>query len=252
MNQFIEDMFKRIQYQGNNHVQFEDIPRIMFQFAKNVPFENIDVITNEGIEVNVDNVTKKIIDQQRGGLCYELNPMFYYFLQELGFDVQMVPATVSGNDPGLIETHVAIVLTKNRQKYVVDVGFGAHHALQPIPFTGEIIISLTGEYRVKNETTDVGDYTLEKYRGDKLEASYSFFLKPADETQLNRMREVVTEHPYSPFNKSMLLTKITDDGHTTLTEKTYTTVKNGTKNKQDIDLSSFRQLSDSQFGIIVK
>ncbi|MFB4164815.1 arylamine N-acetyltransferase [Alteribacillus sp. JSM 102045] len=251
MGHFIEDFFKRIQYQGSQDVQFDDLPKLMFQFAKNVPFENIDIIQRKDIEINADNVKRKIIDQSRGGLCYELNPMFYYFLQERGFDVQMVPATVSGNHPEIIETHVTIVLKKNDQQYLIDVGFGANHALQPIPFSGEFVTSLTGEYRVKHDKTEAGEYVLEKYRCEKLEASYSFFLKQINESHLNHMKEVIMKHPHSPFNQSALLTKLTDDGHTTLTDKTFTIVKDGSKNKQSIDSIKLKQLSISQFGIDV-
>src|SRR5699024_4192128 len=129
----------------------------MFQFAKHVPFENIDIINRQDMEINVDNLKNKIIDQDRCGLCYELNPMFYYFLKEIGFDVQMVAATVIGSDPGLNKTHLAIVLMTAENKYLIDVGFGSHLPLQPIPFTGRFVSSVTGKYRVRKAETEMGE-----------------------------------------------------------------------------------------------
>ncbi|WP_181350435.1 arylamine N-acetyltransferase [Thalassobacillus sp. CUG 92003] len=249
MNHFTKDFYKRIQYQGNQNVQFDDLPELMFEFAKNVPFENLDIIQRQDFEINVDNLKRKIINQYRGGLCYELNPVFYYFLQELGFEVQMISATVSGNDPGLNGTHLAIVLTKSREQFLIDVGFGSHLALQPVPFTGAFVTSLTGKYRIKSEKTEMGEYVLEKYHYGNLETSYSFFLKPVDESYLNYMKDVVTTHPASPFNKSLLLTKVTDNGHITLTDQTYTIMKKGSKSKESIDSERLKQLSASQFGI---
>ncbi|RAL26152.1 arylamine N-acetyltransferase family protein [Thermoflavimicrobium daqui] len=253
MNPWIESLFKRIQYRGDKNVQFEDLSELMLQFAKHVPFENISIIQGEDLAIHADQLKRKIIDQKRGGVCYELNPIFYNLLKELGFDVQMISATISGNEKqDLIGTHIAISLIHNQEKYIIDVGFGSNLALKPIPFTGEWVKSVTGEYRVRKEKTKWGDYILEKARNGEVEISYFFDLKPIDESYLNHVKDLITNHPNSPFNKSLLLAKITEKGHQTLTENSYTVTQNGEKNKQSIDSTQFKQLSKDQFGIVLE
>jgi len=44
---------------------------------------------------------------------------------------------------------------------LVDVGFGSHLALQPIPFTGEFVTSITGDYRIETENTELGEFIFE-------------------------------------------------------------------------------------------
>ncbi len=44
------------------------------------------------------NLQDKILNGSRGGLCYELNTFFYYFLKDCGYDVQLALGTVYKND----------------------------------------------------------------------------------------------------------------------------------------------------------
>ncbi|MEI4829593.1 arylamine N-acetyltransferase [Bacillus sp. FJAT-53711] len=252
MNTFLNDFFNRIQYEKQD-VTFKDIRVLQSQFAKHVPFENISIIQNENIEITFENLKRKIIANQRGGVCYELNPLFYYALKELGFQVHMISGTVfNDGEIRLIETHFATILHHNNQPYLIDVGFGSHHALQPIPLTGETVKSSTGEYRIQQKKTDLGEYAFEKYKNGTLEIGYDFFTSPIDETVLQNAQQIITHHEQSPFNKSPLLAKLTDDGHITLTDKTYTITKGNHKSKQTIDIQTFQTLALSEFGIAVK
>ncbi|MEH7462140.1 arylamine N-acetyltransferase [Bacillus thuringiensis] len=252
MNTFLNDFFNRIQYEKQD-VTFENIRVLQSQFAKHIPFENMSIIQNENVHITFDDLKRKIIDNQRGGVCYELNPLFYYVLKELGFDVHLIGGTIFSNEKNrLIQTHFATILHHNGQRYLVDVGFGSHHALQPLPFTGETITSPTGTYRIQKKETTFGEYAFEKYQDGKLEIGYDFFLARIDETALQNAQQIITHHEKSPFNKSPLLTKRTDDGHITLTDKTYTVIKEKQKSKQTIDTQTFRALALREFGITIQ
>lgn len=252
MNTFLNDFFNRIQYKKQD-VTFEDICTLQSQFAKHVPFENMSIIQKEHIDLTYEDLKRKIIDNQRGGVCYELNPLFYYALKELGFDVHLIGGTVFSNEENrLIQTHFATMLHHDGQPYLIDVGFGSHHALQPLPFTGEIITSPTGEYRIQKKTTTFGEYAFEKYHDGNLEIGYDFFIAPIDETVLRNAKQIITHHEKSSFNKAPLLTKRTDNGHITLTDKSYTIIKGTQKSKQTIDIQTFQALALSEFGIAVQ
>ncbi|SMO32023.1 arylamine N-acetyltransferase family protein [Melghirimyces algeriensis] len=246
-----EKFFERIHYQGSHNVTFEDLPSLQLQFTKAIPFENMDVMRKDHRKVTLENVKKKIIDQKRGGICYELNPLFYWFLQQQGFKVYMVAGTVirDGEPRGPIGTHVTTLLLHNEEPYIVDVGFGSNLALQPIPMTGQTVSSFTGEYRIQKTQTPWGDYTLEKYQNGELKVRYSFSTKPVDETYLDQVKDQITHHEQSPFNKSILLTKLIDNGHITLTEQSLTTTKNQQRTQQKIDQHLFQELCQRHFGI---
>lgn len=252
MNTFLNDFFNRLRYE-KQEVTFEDIHVLQSQFAKHIPFENMSIIQKENIDLTFEDLKRKIIDNRRGGVCYELNPLFYYALKELGFDVHLIGGTVfSDEENRLIQTHFATILHHNEQRYLIDVGFGSHHALQPLPFTGETITSPTGTYRIQKKETTFGEYAFEKYQDGKLEIGYDFFKAPIDETVLQNAQQIITHHEKSPFNKAPLLTKRTDDGHITLTDKTYTVTKGKQKSKQTIDLLTFQALALREFGIAIQ
>lgn len=223
MDSKVDKILKRINWDREREVNFGALPELLKKFAQNVPFENISIMNGEDLDINYENLTEKIVSCERGGVCYELNPLLYYFLKELGFDVQLISATITGNGPlGLTGTHIAIILNHDRDQYLIDAGFGANLALQPIPFSGETVISPTGDYRIREEKCEFGEYILEKVTNGEIAASYSFFLDPVDDDYLNKVKRTITEHPHSPFNKSPLITQVTKEGHHVLTDKTYT------------------------------
>ncbi|WP_169713680.1 arylamine N-acetyltransferase family protein [Paludifilum halophilum] len=230
---------------------FADLPALQFQFAKTVPFENIDIMVQKNEDLTLENIRKKIIDQKRGGVCYELNPLFYSFLKQQGFDVRMVAATIVHDQDhhDLVGTHITTLLTQEENRYIVDVGFGGNHALQPIPMTGETVTSLTGEYRIREVQTPFGEYAMQKYRDGKLDIQYIFSTEPIDEAHLNMAKDRITDHTDSPFNKSVLLNKLTDDGSITLTNQSFTITRNNRKTRQEVDRDLFKQLCEHRFGI---
>jgi len=80
MNENLEKLFRRIKYPKQT-VQFSDLPLLMKQFAYHLPFENVDIMINRTTSLEYDALCNKMIHNKRGGLCYELNPLFFNTLQ---------------------------------------------------------------------------------------------------------------------------------------------------------------------------
>ncbi|NGP46448.1 arylamine N-acetyltransferase [Bacillaceae bacterium SIJ1] len=220
----------------------------MKRFALTVPFENLDVIHDTTWHLDENSLFRKIVENDRGGMCYELNPLFFYILKGMGFRGQMIAATIDGNDTTMQNTHIASVVFHHDEPYLIDVGFGMNLPLQPLPLTGEWVHSITGNYRVVK--TDIcGTYRFEKHKNGTLKMSYTFTLAAIDETAMNEARDAVHTSAASPFNKAYLMSKLTDQGHMTLTETSYTTVIDGEKHKKDIDQETFRKLSQQKFSL---
>ena len=55
-----------------------------------VPFENLSIHSGEPIVLNEDALFAKIVEQKRGGFCYECNGLFAGLLRALGFEVAML------------------------------------------------------------------------------------------------------------------------------------------------------------------
>src|SRR5690625_1111397 len=108
MDQVVYDFFNRIHYKGELPVTFNHLPALIVQFARAIPFENSAIMRKEKTVITFRSIIQKIIYEKRGGLCYELNPLLYYMLKELGFNVRLIAGTVTG--ASVSRTHIAILL----------------------------------------------------------------------------------------------------------------------------------------------
>lgn len=92
-----------------------------------VPFENLSIHLGETIELTEDALVDKIVHRGRGGFCYELNGLFAALLTALGYDVSLLAAGVFRADgtSSPVFDHMALLVELD-ERYLVDVGFGAH------------------------------------------------------------------------------------------------------------------------------
>ena len=96
----------------------------MYAMAQTVPFENLNILENNFTEISKENLKEKILVNNRGGLCYELNPTMYYFLKDAGFDVYLVSGTVynAANSIWAVDSgHIATVLKHHNELYLIEV-----------------------------------------------------------------------------------------------------------------------------------
>ena len=94
----------------------------------------------------------------------------YYFLKDAGFDVYLVSGTVynAANSIWAVDSgHIATVLKHHNELYLIEVGFGSYLPLAPVPFSGEVVQSVTGDYRIRKEMTEKGNYMLEMRKNDE-------------------------------------------------------------------------------------
>ncbi len=97
-----------------------------------VPFENLSIVLGEPVSLDEDALVDKIVHRRRGGFCYELNGAFAALLTALGYDVRLLAASVFGDGGTLTPAfdHLALLVELD-ERYLVDVGFGAH-AVHPL------------------------------------------------------------------------------------------------------------------------
>ncbi len=83
----------------------------------------------------------KIVERQLGGYCMENNTFFVTVLRSLGFECYVSGARISITEGGATGyeadgfggwEHEVIFAVIGSQKYLIDIGFGAHGAIEPI------------------------------------------------------------------------------------------------------------------------
>jgi N-hydroxyarylamine O-acetyltransferase len=247
---------KRIGFPEYAKITFQDLDEVLDKTAKAIPFENLCIIDNKTLEISKENLISKMLISKQGGLCYELNPLFYFFLMENDFHAKLVQGIVydhaakdwsrTGN------THAAILLMENEQTYLIDTGFGGNLPLKPVPFNGEIISSESGQFRITKTPGLQKDYCLEmklKYKDKEWKKGYAFDSESINMTELNKIQEIIRDSAESPFNKNRLLTRFTENGNITLTDTSFTQSVNGEVKKESIDKANFESLAEKYFNM---
>ena len=99
-----------------------------------VPFENLHVFHRRGVRTDIDWSYPKIVEQQRGGWCFELNGCFGALLRAIDFSVDYISCRVwsDSGEWGPPLDHLGLLVDLDDERWFVDVGFG-DNCLVPLP-----------------------------------------------------------------------------------------------------------------------
>lgn len=144
------------------------LERLLSAHIRQVPFENFSIVGDpygpyqgEDIELTTEYLYNKIIKENRGGYCFELNGLFYSLLTELGFEADRIAARiVDGEDARPPANHHSIVVQLDR-RYIVDVGLGIPKVRRPVPLDGEQIEMTDCDWRVVESDRPDEQYVIE-------------------------------------------------------------------------------------------
>lgn len=131
----VDRYLERIGVDGPIQTTLEDLERLQRAHLTHVPFENLHVYYRRGVTTDRRWTVDKIVDQGRGGWCFELNGAFATLLEALGYEVKRLAATVLYGGKAPMPTHATIEVTLDRP-YLVDVGFGDSF-IRPLPLDSE-------------------------------------------------------------------------------------------------------------------
>ncbi|AZV41156.1 acetyltransferase [Peribacillus asahii] len=228
MNIEIIKYLNRIQAVKKDMLDFEYLVHLQKQHVLNVHFENLDILNKKPLSLNTEDLYKKIVLFQRGGVCYELNGLFYHLLTQLGFNPYLMAGTVHVRDEiwAIENAHLFMVVPVDNKEYLVDVGLGGKCPRIPVPMSGEEVIDSDGNYRVKKDEEKLLFY-LQKETSTGWEILYRFEA-PLNKWTIDSIYPicVLTEtSPQSIFNKDYFLSRVTEEGRITLLGNTLIIVK---------------------------
>ncbi len=99
-------------WSGPIEVNMDTLLQLQDHHMLHIPFENLDVIQKIRIPLDVENYFRKVVLNHWGGFCYELNGLFNWLLQSLGFKSKLASATVKRPDGGwtLTGSHACLIV----------------------------------------------------------------------------------------------------------------------------------------------
>ncbi|MBC5991876.1 arylamine N-acetyltransferase family protein [Pontibacter cellulosilyticus] len=185
----------------------------------NVPFENLDVVGKTPIVLDQERFYRKIVDNGRGGICYELNGAFKQLLDGIGFESYFISCNVYVPHIGIYGAdfgHIALITTIGEEQYLIDVGFGDAF-IEPLKLQYGKAQNQYGTY-YRLSQLPAGEVLLEKSEDDVLyQQMFKFALVPRQLEEFSALCEFHQHAPQAPFNKQALCTRPTIKGRITLT-----------------------------------
>ena len=123
----------RIRYQGARDVSLRTLRDLHRAHLLAIPYENLDIHLGVPTTLDPEAMFTKLVDECRGGWCYEMNGVFGRVLATLGFHVRFVSGAVGRATRGWQArgNHLVLIVTLDR-RWIADVGFGDGF-LTPLP-----------------------------------------------------------------------------------------------------------------------
>ncbi|MFT5641766.1 MAG: N-hydroxyarylamine O-acetyltransferase [Cyclobacteriaceae bacterium] len=243
-----EDYLKRLEL-DEEPPTLKYLNKLHRQHLLKIPFENLDIHYHKRIELKVDSIFHKVMNN-RGGFCYELNGIFLHLLKSLGFNCWYASAEVKNEDGWSNDfDHMIIIVNVEGQHYLVDVGFG-DLIIQPkkiilntpqVDYTRYFRFDHDPDSRwVLKESSDNSQYK-PKYRFTTEEKGFIQFLEGCNYHQ---------DSPASPFTQNKFITQLFPNGRISLTTRKLKLMLDGEIEQMDIsNEDEFLAKLENHFGI---
>jgi N-hydroxyarylamine O-acetyltransferase len=242
---------ERIRYDGPRDARTEVLAAIHKSHMLAVPFENLDIFLGREIVCDELRFARKIIGENRGGFCYELNGAFAALLRELGYTVTMLSARVPRQDGTLAPEFDHLTLRVDLQEpWLADVGFGDLF-LEPIKLLPGLEQEQGGRRFRISDTNDF--YLLEGMEADgSWKRQYVFSLQPRQLGEFAGMCRYHQTSPESHFTRKKLCSMATSEGRITLSDRGLIRTINGRKEEKFLSSEQewYGALKD-HFGIVL-
>lgn len=221
MARFLDLYFERIRYSRSPLVNLETLRELHLLHLQHIPYENIDVFCRQGVKLDPETLTQKMLLRQRGGYCFEQNGLFFMALAELGFRCHPNMARVHRNrpQPGG-RTHQINLVELEGQIWVCDVGFGGSGFRHPLMLEADVEVEQLGEIYRFHENDQHGFY-LQKKIGQEWQPLYTFRVEPALPIDMEMANFYTANSSDHIFLNAVLGTRMTDRGRVTLSDHTF-------------------------------
>lgn len=192
----------RIGFMGASRIDLRTLSEVHRCHVEAIAWECFDCYAGRPTTRDPNDAYDKIVVRGRGGWCYEMNGLFAWMLEALGFDVTRLAAGVMREalGDGVVGNHLALIVRLDRD-YLADVGLGSG-LIEPIPLA-------EGTYRQRFATFRLERLDARWWRfhnqPNVMPPSFDFALDTRDEALLeDRCRWLQTD-PASPFRQNAVV-----------------------------------------------
>jgi N-hydroxyarylamine O-acetyltransferase len=239
---------QRINWNGPAQPDLETLQNLHLQHATHIPFENLDIQLGNTISLDLESLERKMIQNKRGGYCFEQNTLFQSILMEIGFDVIACEARVRmGRSIVAPRTHMLLIVTLKEGKYLADVGFGGDGLLLPVPIDGTEHTQFLWKYRIVEEGPVM---VLQIFRQRGWKDLYAFVPQSREPIDFVVANWFTSTHPESRFVQTLTVQQPTPEARFILRNKLFVIERGGEEETRELETrEDLIHMLDQTFGL---
>ena len=246
----------RINYAGPTAPAAGTLRALHLAHLRSVPFENLDIHLGRPIRLDRAALYEKFVLNRRGGFCYEQNGLFSWLLQQLGFDVTLLEASVMGDDgrfgPPFDHLTLRVLCPADPDQpalpWLADVGFGDSFR-QPLRLDRLGVPQQEGARAYQIDEAD-GSLLLQQREPDgKWEKQYRFTRQPRRLADFAEMCMYHQTSPHSHFTQRRVCSLATANGRLTLSEQKLIITESGKRRERVVGEDEYQTLLEECFVI---
>lgn len=192
---------------------------LQFAHCTHIPYENLDIIRGIPLSLDEDDLFRKVVEERKGGFCFELNGLFAWLLRQLGYKVTEYAARYLRGESGIpMRRHRVLKVEAEDGVWCCDVGIGEVCPRYPVRLTEGVEQPQLGECYRFDRDDFLGWVLMDMHKGE-WRRFYSFTEEPQLPQDYDALCVYCEKSPKSPFiNAEMFSLKtpagrITLDGH---------------------------------------
>jgi len=200
-----------------------------------IAFENLDPMLGTVVQLDLEALQAKLVDEGRGGYCFEHNLLLAEVLRTIGFSVTMLSARVLWGAPDRVgpRSHMLLRVDLDGEPLIVDAGFGG--------------VTLTGVLRLRGDVEQPTPHEPFRLRAEpegchRLEVQLDGHWKPLyrfDQQSQQRIDYEVASwflctHPDSSFRRTLMAARAFDDGRHALRDNVWTVYEAGRQSRRTV------------------
>jgi N-hydroxyarylamine O-acetyltransferase len=223
----------RIGYSGRLDPTVETLRGLHLAHATLIPFENLDILLGRGIALDLKSLQSKLVENRRGGYCFEHNTLFAAVLESLGFAVTRLAARVRfGAKTIRPRSHMLLCVAVDGEPWLADVGFGGEGLLEPIRLNHHDPVR-QGEWSYRVCVEDEV-HVVQSLHAEGWFDLYAFTREPQHAVDFVVSNHFTSTYPDSPFVRSLVAQRNSPEARWTLRDRELTEERRGRKTMANI------------------
>ncbi|MGB3749591.1 MAG: arylamine N-acetyltransferase [Rhodanobacter sp.] len=224
----LDAYLRRVDWAGPVAADLATLRGLAIAQVARIPFANLDPLVGRPVELGLSALQRKLVDEGRGGYCFEQNLLFEAVLREIGFEVSGLIARVLWGRPDDAQTpqsHMLLRVELEGGSWLADVGFGGH------VLTGALRLQPGVEQATAHEPFRLlehdGEWRMQSLAHGEWRTLYRFDLHPVPMIDYVVANHYVSTHPDSRFVNHLLLGRTTADRRLGLLDYEFTIRRDG-------------------------